>query len=221
MKRFLAIAFSLLLLGGVCVGAVSQPKVMVGTYSMTSTYFKPDGCDHNVGGGYSVLSNAQGNDRVGLEFMTEADFKLTENQYITINTGVQSTASGATSFGIATGLNEWTPTANGYRGKVFNVHFYTFTPEPSIINQLAAGTLSKDKGETKIGHEVKIGDKIYNMGMRATLLGSDIETESEMDASATEKGFGQNLGYENGVPMAENGMYFEGFEESDSTTVIS
>lgn len=217
-KSILAVAFVLSLLCGGALGAT--PKVIVNTNTFTDTYFKPFGSDKQVGGGYSASSNAEGDSRVGLDFKTTAGFQLTDNQFVSINTGVQASASGATSFGIATGMNQWLPTANGYRGKWFDIHFYTFVPQPSIINGLASGHLNKDKGDASISNTVTIGGKTYTIGTSALLSGDKVQqTNIDGDAPST-SGFGQDTGYDSGNSVTENGMCFAGGINSDATTII-
>ena len=209
------------LLCGVTLAAT--PKVIVNTNTMTTTYFKPEGSDKQVGGGYSASSTAEGQGHVGLEFQTNADFRLMNNQFVSIDTGVHSTATGATWFGIATGLNQWLPTANGYRGKEFNIHFYTFVPEPSIIDELATGHLSKDQGDARISHTVTTGGKTFTVGTDASLSGDQVnQNDNNVDSNAlSTQGFGQDTGYDVINEVHEGGISCTGIVSSDQTTLIT
>ena len=220
MKKVLIVCLLVSILSW-SVGLAVTPKVEVGTFTMTQTYFTPIGSDKKVGGGYSILTNAEGKDHVGLEFETGSKFILADNKYVDIDTGVRSVVTGATSFGIATGLTQWFPTENGIRGKDFKVHFYTFTPEPSIISELASGHLYDGKGDIGISHTVKVGDKTYTMGTEATLSSQGVQQNNEFDPNAlSTKGFGQNTGYEIDNLVDEGGISYSGAVSSDSTTIV-
>jgi hypothetical protein len=193
MKKILVIALVLSLMCGVSMAGV--PKVFVNTFTMTNTFFKPAGLEKKVGGGYLVSSNANGPGFCNLDFNTFAKFQLSNDQYVTVDTGAETTVSGATAYGITTGVIQKTPTENGYRTKEFGIHFATLVPESSIISTLASGFLSKDVGSASVNSKVTIGGKTYDVGTQATLSGDQVKQKDKDIDSNVPQGFGQETGY--------------------------
>ena len=221
MKKIMAALLVVLLLWLGAVAEAGSTKTNVGTFTQTNVFFKPPGWDKDVGGGYTISTSATGEDRTSLDFSTESRFDFTGGRTVSIETGAQSNAFGAKSFGMLAALTQTYPTENGYRSSTFQTHSYTFMPYLFAIQQLAGGQLSGDSAGGYNDNAVTVGDNKYNFGASSKLDG-DLISHTTLDPSLSSvSGFGWENGFDYIDSVNECGMDYTGTLSTDSTLLVT
>jgi len=216
---FAALVAALLLVSGALAGS-TLIKTNVGTFTQTNVFFKPPGWDKEIGGGYAVTTNAQGEDKTSLDFASKSSFNLNEDRTISIDMGATSQSLGAKSFGMMAALTENYLTENGYRSSIFKTHSYTIMPITFDIKNLATGTLSNGNAGGENRNTVTIGDKLLNFGSTSKNKGDTLSEESYDPEIIDVTGFGWENGFDYIDIVNECGLEYTGTLSTSSTLLI-
>lgn len=220
MKMILVAIFVVLLLSTEALGGSGTVKTSVGTLTQTNVFFKPPESIKDIGGGYTISTSADGEDKTSLDFETESNFVLNEDRTITINSEANTLASGANAFGMMAALTQPYPTENGYRSSVFQTHSYTVMPYLFAIEQVAG---AKSSGDTSGGYNnnvVSIGDEIFNFASTSD-YNADTLTEETYDPSiSTLPGFAWENGFDYINSVDECGLDYTGTLSTDSVLLV-
>jgi hypothetical protein len=220
MKTIFAALLVALLLGN---GALAEPtsiKTNVGTFTQTNVFFKPAGWDKEVGGGYAITTNAEGEDQTSLDFESKSTFDLNEDRTISIDMGAKTLSSGAKSFGMMAALTQNYATENGYRSSIFKSHSYTIMPSIFNIENQATGTLSGDNAGGENSNKMSLGDRTFNFGAKS---GNKEDTLSE-ETYDPEIEYVHGFGWENGFDyidlVDECGLDYTGTLSTSSMLLV-
>ncbi|MHC1688314.1 MAG: hypothetical protein AB9879_11460 [Methanothrix sp.] len=220
MKTILVATFVVLLLSTEALGGSGTVKTSVGTITQTNVFFKPPESIKDIGGGYTISTSADGEDKTTLDFETESTFQLNDDRTVSINSAATTLATGAKAFGMMAALTQTYPTENGYRSSVFQTHSCTVMPYLFVIEQIAGSAASGDTSGGYNRNIVSIGDEIFNFAAKSDTKGDTLTEETYDQAISTLPGFAWENGFDYINSIDECGMDYTGTLSTNSVLLV-